>query len=212
MLLSKFAKFGSALLVSFSASIFSHTAPTLAAERIVLRYGMLEEPFSVADMHAFVKTGELTPLRQFQFRLAGADPEVLRSFLNQEFKADFLTLDRTLNSLPGEFLLYQLGQVIHNRRQVAPVQSLRSAIVLSARENNTVSMLKFLENYPLSEVMLDGKKLVQIGRRVDNTRERANNARDRASNHLQTVTSMMEQIFGAQICRCEAESATPKEP
>lgn len=197
--------FSSALLVGVSAGIFGHTTPTLAADRVILRYGFFQETFSVEDMQAFVETGNLAPVRQFQLRLAGADPEALRGFLDQKINVNFLTLDRTLNSLPGEFLLHQLGQIIYNRRQVNPVQSLRSAIVLSAKDDNTVSMLQFLQNYPLPEVFIDARKIVRVGQRVSNTREQARN-------HLQTVTSMMQQILGEPFCRCESETITTKAP
>lgn len=193
------------IVVGISAVVLGYVAPTLAAEKVILKYGIFQETFSVEDMQAFVETGKLAPVRQFQLRLAGADPEALRGFLNQEVKVNFLTLDRTLNSLPGEFLLYQLGQVIYNRRQVAPVQSLRSSIVLSAKDDNTVSMMQFLQNYPLSEVFFDGKKIAQVGQRVGNTRSRVRN-------HLQTVTAMMQQTLGEPICRCESETVTTKEP
>lgn len=180
-------------------------APTLAADRVILTYGFFQETFSVQDMQSFVETGQLAPVREFQLRLAGADPEALRGFLNQKVNVNFLTLDRTLNSLPGEFLLYQLGQVIYNRRRVAPVQSLRSAIVLSAKDDNTVSMLQFLQNYPLSEVFFDARKIAQVGQRVGNTREQVRN-------RLQTVTAMMQQILGEPLCRCDTEVVTPKDP
>lgn len=193
------------LLVGISASVMSHATPTLAAERVILTYGFFQETFSVEDMQAFVKTGQLAPVRQFQLRLAGADPEALRSFLNQEVNVNFLTLDRTLNSLPGEFLLQQLGEVIYNRRRVAPIQSLRSAIVLSAKDDNTVSMLQFLQNYPLPEVFFDGRRIARTGQKVSNVRERARN-------QLQTITSMMQQVLGEPLCRCDAEPITTKEP
>ncbi|GAP98978.1 hypothetical protein NIES2104_55350 [Leptolyngbya sp. NIES-2104] len=122
-------------MVGLGAGVFSYATPTLAAERVILKYGIFQETFSVEDMQKFVETGQLVPVRQFQLRLAGADPEALRGFLNQPVNVNFLTLDRTLNTLPGELLLHQLGQVIYNRRRVEPVQSLRSAIVLSAKDD-----------------------------------------------------------------------------
>ncbi len=197
--------FSRVLFAGISAGIISHAAPTLAADRVIVRYGFFQETFSVQDMQKFVETGELAPVRQFQLRLAGADPEALRGFLSQKINANFLTLDRTLNSLPGEFLLNQLGQVIYNRHRVEPVQSLRSAIVLSAKDDNTVSMMQFLQNYPLPEVFFDARSIAQMGQRVGN-------ARERARNQLQTMTSMMERILNEPLCRCDTETVTTKEP
>ncbi|MGV0028592.1 alpha/beta hydrolase [Phormidesmis priestleyi] len=204
LLTSKFAWFGSVLLMGVSAGI-GHIAPAQAAERVILRYGIFQETFSVQDMQTFAETGELSRVRRFQLRVAGADPEVVREFLNQKLSVNFLTLDRTLNSLPGEFLLYQLGQVIYNRHRVAPVQSLRSAIVLSAREDNSISMLQFLQNYPLPEVFIDGKRAAEIGQKVGNTRARA-------GRYLETVTGAMQQILSEPLCGCEPPVETTEKP
>lgn len=199
--LSRFAWFSGALLLGISAGTLGSMTPTLAAERIILTYGSLQEPFSVQDMKTFAETGELSRLRQFQLRVAGADPEILRGFLNQKLRVDFLFLDRALNSLPGEFLLYQIGQVVHNRQRVAPIQSLRSALVLSAREDNYVSLLEFLENYPLPEVYVDVRRLVEIAQRVGNTRERV-------ERYLETMAAVVQQILSEPLCACESEVGT----
>lgn len=195
---AKLTLLSKALLIGFSVGTFGYIAPTLAAERIILTYGPFQEPFSVEAMQTFAETGELSRLRQFQLRVAGADPEVFREFLNQKIQVNFLTLDRTLNSLPGEFLLYQVGQVIHNRQRVAPIQSLRSALVLSAKEDNSVSLLEFLQNYPLPEVFVDVKKIVQIARRVGNTRARV-------ERYLETMAVVIQQILGEPLCSCESD-------
>ncbi|MBV8883883.1 MAG: alpha/beta hydrolase [Chroococcidiopsidaceae cyanobacterium CP_BM_RX_35] len=202
---SKLAWFSGVLLMGVSAGIFSHATPTLAAERVIFRYGILQESFSVKDMQTFAETGELSRLRRFQLRVAGVDPEVVREFLNQKLRVNFLTLDRVLNSLPGEFLLYQMGQVVYNRRRVAPIQSLRAALVLSAREDNYVTLLKFLQNYPLQEVFVDGKKIAAVGQRVGNTRARV-------ESYLETVTAVVEQILDVPLCACDSEAGTTQEP
>ncbi|BAU10928.1 hypothetical protein LEP3755_14200 [Leptolyngbya sp. NIES-3755] len=203
MLISKWLK--GTLLAGISTGVVSYAVPSIAAERVILTYGFFQETFSIQDMQTFVETGQLAPVRQFQLRLAGADPEALRSFLNQEVNVNFLTLDRTLNSLPGEFLLQQLGQVIYNRRRVAPIQSLRSAIVLSAKDDNTVSMLQFLQNYPLPEVFFDGRQIARTSQKVSTVRETARN-------QLQTITSMMQQVLGEPLCRCDSETITTEKP
>ncbi|MBV9390047.1 MAG: alpha/beta hydrolase [Chroococcidiopsidaceae cyanobacterium CP_BM_ER_R8_30] len=202
---SKVAWLSSVLLMGVSVGIFSHATPTLAAERVIFRYGILQESFSVEDMQTFAQTGELSRLRRFQLRVAGVDPEVLREFLNQKLRVDFLTMDRALNSLPGEFLLYQMGQVIYNRRRVAPIQSLRAALVLSAREDNYVTLLKFLQNYPLQEVFVDGKKIAAIAQRVGNTRARVRG-------YLETITAVAEQILNEPLCNCDSATGTKQEP
>jgi hypothetical protein len=197
----KVASLSGILLLSVNVGVLGWAAPTRAAERVILTYGALQEPFSVEDMKTFAATGELSRLRQFQLRVGGADPEVLREFLNQKVQVKFLTLDRSLNSLPGEFLLYQIGQVLHNRQRVAPIQSLRAAMVLSARDDDAVTMLEFLQNYPLPEVFVDGKKILEISRKVGNTRAKV-------ARYLETTKAMVEQVLNRPICACESQSGS----
>jgi hypothetical protein len=195
---SRLIGLSSVLLLGTTVGTLGYVAPTLAAQRVILTYGPLQEPFSIKDMRVFAETGQLDSLRQRQLRLAGADPEVLRGFLNKKLRVDFLFLDRALNSLPGEFLLYQIGQVIHNRQRVAPIEALRSSLVLSARGDNYISMLRFLENYPLPEVYVDGAKLIQIGRKVGNTRQKV-------EDYLETMAAVVQQVLGDSLCSCESD-------
>ncbi|PSB18584.1 hypothetical protein C7B65_14920 [Phormidesmis priestleyi ULC007] len=203
---SKFAWLCGGLLLGANVGILGNVTPTLAAERVVITYGIFQETFLVKDMTTFAETGELSRLRQFQLRVARTDPEVLRAFLNKKLRVDFLFLDRASNSLVGEFVLYQMGKVIYNRHRVAPIQSLRSSLVLSAREDNYVSLLEFLQNYPLPVVYIDGKKIAEVGQKVGNTREKV-------EGYLEAMSAVVQQILSEPLCNCEAgaieDSSTP---
>ncbi|QZZ19791.1 alpha/beta hydrolase [Leptothermofonsia sichuanensis E412] len=74
---SRFTQLTGALLLGVGAGILANGTPTLAAERVILTYGVLQEQFSIQDMQTFAETGELSRLRQFQLRVAGADPTAL---------------------------------------------------------------------------------------------------------------------------------------
>ncbi len=196
---SKFAWLCGGLLLGVNVGILGNVTPTLAAERVVITYGIFQETFLVKDMTTFAETGELSRLRQFQLRVARTDPEVLRAFLNKKLPVDFLFLDRASNSLIGEFILYQMGQVIYNRHRVAPIQSLRSSLVLSARKDNYVSLLEFLQNYPLPVVYIDGKKIAEIGQKVGNTREKV-------EGYLETMSAVVQQLLREPLCNCESKT------
>ncbi len=92
-----------------------------------------------------------------------------------------------------------MGQVIYNRHRVAPIQSLRSSLVLSAREDNYVSLLEFLQNYPLPVVYIDGKKIAEVGQKVGNTREKV-------EGYLETMSAVVQQILRDPLCNCESKA------
>lgn len=77
--------------------------------------------------------------------------------------------------------------------------------MLSARGNNYISLLEFLQNYPLPEVFLDGKRLAEIGQRVGNTRERV-------ERYLETMAAVVQQILSEPLCACEADVRALDDP
>ncbi len=133
-----------------------------AAEEIVLKYKILQASISVSELATFAETGELSPALQKYLNLAGRDPQELRSALTKKVDVSPLLLDRVFNSFPGEILLDQVGQVIHTPSGQADRQALRAAIVLSATSDSSLTLLEIMQNYPTSEIQVDGERLVQV--------------------------------------------------
>jgi hypothetical protein len=127
-----------------------------AAERVLLRYRGFGRAVPVADLATLAETGEAPDSLAGLLNTAGQDPEGLRTMLNRELPANLLVLDRALNSLPGEWLLDQVGEAIHPPSGVASRQALRSALVLSAADDGQINLLEILETYPTPEVVLEG--------------------------------------------------------
>ncbi len=59
-------------------------------------------------------------------------------------------------------------------------------------------MLKFLQNYPLPEVFIDGKRVAEMGQKVGDTR----------ANVGQRIETVIQQILGEPLCNCDAEAKT----
>jgi len=159
--------FGLAVSVAIAAAIFSGAAEAIAADKVVLKYGLLRASVSVDDLAELAETGEASRSLQFYLRLANKDPEELQRILNQEVRVDGAFLSRLLNSFPGELLLDQIGEVIHTPSGRANRQAMRSAIVTSALPDNTVTLLEILQNYPTSELHVEGKRIAEIVEKID---------------------------------------------
>ncbi len=147
------------LIASIAISLFSNSA--IAAERVVLQYGIFRESISVSELTDFAETGEVSPRLNFYLNRTGQDPQAVRNILTREVNADPVVLDRVLNNRIGEFLLDRISQSVSTPSGQANRQALRSALVLSASKENKVSLIEIIQNYPTTEVVVEGDRLAQ---------------------------------------------------
>ncbi|MFN6482813.1 MULTISPECIES: alpha/beta hydrolase [unclassified Nostoc] len=146
------------VLVSIIWILFLST-PAFAAERVVLKYGILRESISVEEISTFAQTGELSGLLKVNVALARQDPKAIRQYLTQPIKVNSEFLDKVLNSQIGNIILDQISQVISTPSQKANRQALRAALVLAANQDGQVSLIEIIKNYPTNEVEVDGDRL-----------------------------------------------------
>lgn len=139
--------------------VLSLSLPALAAETVVMTYGVLEASVSVEELTTFAETGEQSSRLKRYIRQSGQEPGAVRRTLTREVDVDVVVLDSLLNNVAGEYVLDQVGEVIHTRSGGANRQAMRSALVLSASEDNTLSLIEVIQNYPTSEVMVDGERM-----------------------------------------------------
>ena len=136
-----------------------NTSSVLAAEEIIFTYGVASQSVAIEDLENFANTGEMSPSLEFLFDFSQQDPRVARYILNQELPAETTLITNLLNSTPGEFFLGGTSQIVHSKSKRANVQALRGSIVQSASDDNKVSLLEILQNYPTQQVYVDGKML-----------------------------------------------------
>jgi Alpha/beta hydrolase of unknown function (DUF1400) len=131
----------------------------LAAENVVLRYGIFERSVSVADLTNFAETGKRSRDLRAYIRASKQDPAKIRQTLTDKVDVNVTTVDRILNSPVGDVALNQLSQYIYTSSRTADKEALRAAIVLSASEDNNISIMEIVQNYPTQEMYLDGERL-----------------------------------------------------
>ncbi|MGI0486634.1 alpha/beta hydrolase [Pantanalinema rosaneae CENA516] len=187
-----------ALVLGVSAG-FGTAKPVAAAEQFVLTYGPFARSISISDLQTLADTGVAPSSLQPYLRLARISPEALRTVLTRDLGVSLRFLDRSLNSLPGEFALFHLGKLIHSPERVANIQALRSAFVLSAAPDNRLTLLEFLENYPTRSVYLDGVRLASVARQVSRV---VGDVRAR----LEPIIEGAKEFLGGFICDCEGDN------
>jgi hypothetical protein len=86
---------------------------------------------------------------------------------------DALFMGTHLNGILGEYLLFQVGQIIHTPSEEANIQAMRSALIFSAVDDGRISLLEFFANlsiyrchYPGSKIWLD---LVETSKTKDSS-------------------------------------------
>lgn len=166
-------------------------------KQVVFALGLMQESLDIRDLTSFAQTGEIPTGWNTYFSLLRLKPEDFRGILITESKVSMKFLDDILNNLIGEYILFQVGQVIHTPSRQANIQALRSALVLSTADDNKLSILEFLQNYPAQRVIVEGLNLVRT----------AKNFKDKGI--VKTSTARLEDIlvelqeFGAENdCNC----------
>ena len=104
----------------------------------------------------------MSPALEMLLGNAKKDPEAVRSSLRRPVKVSQSFLDPdALNSKVGEIILDEVGQVIRTPSGNANREALREALVLSVTNDNEITLLEAMKNYPTPEVYVEGDRLVE---------------------------------------------------
>lgn len=191
---ARWALAGVALLLG--AGVLGASAPASAAESVVVNFGPLSRSFSITEFQTLAETGQPSRKLRWYLNTAGVKPSTVQSLLTQDVPLPLEFADQILNSLPGEFGLYQLGQIISPSSQTASLQAMRAAVVLSAANDNRVSMLEILENYPTRELHIDGLGLMRTARDVQNLMSGSGGT-------IEGIARGLEEWLPGLFCECE---------
>lgn len=198
-------RLGSVFCIGATTVLLGHSAPAMAAEELVFTYGPFRPSFSVAELEEFAETGNVPSSLRFYLRVANVDSEVLRTILTEELTLSLKLVDDVLNTIPGEFALFEIGQIVHTPSRQANIQALRAAMVLSVSEDNKISFLEFLKNYPTQQVYVDGVNLARVASDVGDVVE---DVRDR----LRVWVTVIEDFLSVAVCECEADPVAATDP
>lgn len=135
-------------------AVFLLAMPSLAAEKIAVRYGLFEQSLPVVDLRQYAETKTVSPALGGFLRFANQEQQQeLRSLLQINLPVDLVAIDRVLNSATGINFLKQLATAIVGGDR-AGVQALRAAAVLGIKPQG-LSIISFLEAYPDQKLSLD---------------------------------------------------------
>lgn len=189
---------GLSLILSGMAMVMGSAAPARAADRITFTYGPLRKSVPINDLTALAETGRVSNTLRFYLDFANVDPDNFRALLTSEVPLTLKFADEALNSLPGEYVLFQLGNLVYTAARETNIQALRSAVVLSVSEDDRISLLEFLQNYPTQTLFVNGVETARVARDVGNVVQDV-------EARLGVIAAAIEEVLPGLICQCQSE-------
>ncbi|WP_044196091.1 alpha/beta hydrolase [Oscillatoria acuminata] len=133
-----------------------------AAEQIILKYGPMRAPVSVADLSRFAQTGDMSFALRSYMGLSNQNPDEVRTHLNRSISVSPRFLDRALNNRLGKRVLDEMGEMIQTPSGQLGGQALRASLILSAAEDGQISIVELIENYPAQTIEVDVQSLIRV--------------------------------------------------
>ncbi len=145
-------------------SLFFGISPSLAAENVVLKAGLLQHKIPVEDLQKLAETEEISPsLKPYNFLLTSE----VKQLLSQSFNIDSLIAEQFLNDLlksdDGKKLLKEISQALPNSN----TSDLKEALQLFLKQTNHLSIINFLRVYPQETVTIDVSKIAILGLKMN---------------------------------------------
>ncbi|RUR74480.1 hypothetical protein PCC6912_52550 [Chlorogloeopsis fritschii PCC 6912] len=139
----------------------------MAAEEIVIRYGLFEESLSVADLRKYAETQQVSDdLKSILGYLSSQQQQKLQKVLQMKIPLGVVALDKLVNSETGKIALNFVAPAIA-RRDNAGIQALRSAIILGAASSKGLGVISFLEAYPSQRLVVNLPTALDIVNKAD---------------------------------------------
>ncbi|WP_439341811.1 alpha/beta hydrolase [Vacuolonema iberomarrocanum] len=136
-------------------------SPAMAAEEVVLTYGILQAAFPVEDFRTLAETGEPPSSIAFYLDLAGIEPATAQNTLLSPVALSPQFLN-ALGTEQGDQLLVRLIDVVHTSSGEGSVPALRSAILQAASADQQITLLELMEYYPNTQMFINGTNLTDL--------------------------------------------------
>ncbi|UBF24086.1 alpha/beta hydrolase [Kovacikia minuta CCNUW1] len=151
-------------IASSSVLLVAPAAP--AAEEVVFRYGIFRQRLAVSELTDFAETGEISPVLQRYLKRANSDPESVRETLTRPIEINHNVLDNALNNPGGDRMLDELGKMIQTPNDENNREALRTALIKATENDNRLTLLEVIQNYPTDEIHLDVKRAIKTYNRL----------------------------------------------
>ncbi len=163
-----------ACLILFNLGIclgFTSLIPSKAAsaEEILLDYGPLQFSLSVEYLEIYAREGKIKGnLRDYARFLTPGQLADLRNALVTSAEVTPLAVAQFLYSTQGEKILEQVGQVVQTKARQPGFYAIRSALILSAADEEGLTPLNILKKFPTYGIRINSDRGFQIIENLSN--------------------------------------------
>lgn len=139
------------------------------AEEILLDYGPLEFSLSVESLEIYAREGKITgKLKDYARFLTPEQLNKLQTALVTSAEITPLAVAQFLYSTQGEKILEQVGQIVQTKARQPGFYAIRSALILSAAEEEGLTPLNILKQFPTYGIRLNSARGFQIIENLSN--------------------------------------------
>ena len=145
---------GVGALLGFGLSV----GPASAAEKVTLKYGIFSRSIPVEALTGYAKTQQATGgLESLLRSVSDDDRSALLKLLNARFPFGVLQVDQILKSPVGATFLKDVAGAtqLPGRDEEAEVKALRSAALVTAATDKSLSFSGMLERYPTENLTIN---------------------------------------------------------
>jgi predicted dienelactone hydrolase len=147
--------------VAFTSLLGVNTA-VKAADTVVLRYGLLAETVSLAELQKSAEIGDFPGgFKLYGRSLSTQQRRLLLATLRKQIPLNVVTVNRLLNTQIGTTILNDFSSAVV-RKDKAGVQAIRAGLVLGSTAPQGLSLLSFIANYPSPSLEIDLPKALKI--------------------------------------------------
>lgn len=141
--------------------------PAVAADRIYASYAVLERSISIAALEEYAKNGKIEEdLAVYARYVTPDDLKELRKILRARADLDPVVISQFLYTRQGEVLLKRLGEVIQSGSGNSGFYGLRAALILAAADDEGLTLLNVLDQFPTSEIRVNLQRALQMAQEL----------------------------------------------
>ncbi|MBE9210770.1 alpha/beta hydrolase [Nostoc sp. LEGE 06077] len=134
----------------------------IAADTVVLRYGLLAESVSLAELQKAAEVGDFpNGFELYGRRLSTQQRRFLLETLKMPLQLNVVTVNRLLNTQIGTTILDDFSTAVV-RKDKAGVQAIRAGLVIGSTAPQGLSLLSFIAAYPSQNLEINLPRIFKI--------------------------------------------------
>jgi hypothetical protein len=131
----------------------------IAADNVVLSYGLISLKIPMGELETLAKTGEASDDLGRLLQAANQEPAALQRALIEPVPMNPVLLNIALNTPPGEWALDRLGESIQTSSGEGSRFALRASLIAAASDGQ-LTLLEVMKVYPSPDIVVQGDRIL----------------------------------------------------